>query len=128
MKETEDYCYSLNEEIYYDDIDCLIDDFFKSGIHEISRAKKIEYVLSDFINVWSIFENIDEETCEAVGECAENLELTEEKHGESFKKAVDEWAEKEGVKLNFWGVHSIEKIKVKIDIDKSDYEILEDAK
>ncbi len=124
MKETEEKGYSPDGEHYFNNIDDFLCEFSNSGIHEIYEAKKKIYTLSDFINTWSIFDKIVEDAFEEVSGAAEYFQLSDDQYGDSFKKMVDLWAKKEGIKINFWGIHSERKIKIKVDVEKSEYEIL----
>lgn len=126
-------CYSMDKEHFYDDIDGFIDEYFESGVFDIWEGEKVPHTITDFINFDSICEQIVESAEDECGESAEDYfyyRFTEEDQKrqreleKSFFAVVEKWATDNGLQPKFYGVKNVKKIRVRIDVENRDYEII----
>ena len=116
-------CYSLDdEEFNYTDIDSLFHDMESEGNlvigHEYYEAECVHVSHEDYIDGYSILEQIDELIYDDTGECYNNDFASVSKEAkQELENLILEWA-KRNVTLNYWKikVKSVKKVITELDL------------
>ena len=126
------FCYSSNgEDFSYDSVEDALDGFYPTnGESEkkviIWEAEAVPKKASEYFDVDSAFERMDERAHEDMGDFSEGwIQGIDNNYAEKLKaaivKTIDEWANETGNNPTFFGVEDIKKVEYVLN-DKGEYE------
>ena len=111
MIETKELVYSMDEELYHDDIDYVIEECTNEGYETVTVAEKVKYEHSDFIDVYDLINNMQNLATDQ-GEWAESyLDDMPKELKEKLQQVVVDFFNKNMPSPNFYTVKKPREIK-----------------
>ena len=126
-------CYSADDEAYWDSLGAAceyIKDLKIGDIVDMWEAEKNSFNPKDFVNYYSLIENMQEEAYDEAGEMSEDWMDLNDEQTKSFEdfigRSIDIWCKVHHQKCNFFSVKLGTEKLIKVKIHRTSYEILKE--